>query len=103
VLTVSAVVFAGPGNAVTLRLNPRLSDIRRPYYNDYLSDGLVVFVNAEPDAFWPTDPLVLEPHTSNFVSLNLETVGTVTPAVMVFPMPCRAKADFHYLMGTQLL
>jgi len=55
-------------------------------------------LEADP-VFWPSDPLILEPMSINYISVSSEMNSYAQPKIKVFDVPCRMKADFIHMTG----
>lgn len=86
---------------MSLVIDPNLPQYSNVIVNDLISQGVMLLVTNEPEAYQIDDLISLEPGTVALVSLSVAKSYVTDPEYRVWPLPCKQNATLQYMPGNE--
>lgn len=95
-------MFLGPQGALTLVIDPNLDEYSDVIVNDLISEGVILLVTNEPEAYQIDDLISLQPGTVTFVAVSSSLSFVSSPKYKIWPLPCTVNATLRFMPGNLL-
>lgn len=84
---------------MSLVIDPNMNEYSNVIVNDLISEGVMLLVTNEPEAYQIDDLISLEPGTVAMVSLEASKSFVTRPKYQVWPLPCQRNANLRFMPG----
>ncbi len=85
---------------MSLVIDPNMNEYSNVIINDLISEGVMLLVTNEPEAYQLDDMINLEPGSVALVSLEASNSFVTKPKYQVWPLPCKTNATLRYQPGS---
>lgn len=92
-------ILIGPQGGMSLVMDPSLNQYSNVVVNDFISQGLMLLITNEPEAYQISDIIGLEPGSVTLVSISAVKSYVNKPAYQVWPLPCKLDAKLRFMPG----